>query len=104
MQTYADARIDAAFETGEKEGGYRRAMARVAEALAGRFRESYANPTDVANFLQQAGDLTGAIEWLEKGYEVRDSSMPYLGAPFYDPLRSNPRFQALVRKMNLSIW
>lgn len=103
MKVYGDPRIDAAFEKGEKEGGDRLAMARAAEALATLFRESYANPTDVASLWIGAGDHSQAMDWLEKGYEVRDQSMPCLGLPVFDPLRSNPRFQALVKKMNLPV-
>ena len=40
--------------------------------------------------------------WLERGFEVRDPNMPYISVdPTYDPLRAEPRFQALLRKMNL---
>ena len=42
-----------------------------------------------------------ALEWLERGFEIRDPNMPYLGLPIYDPLRSDPRFQDLLRRMNL---
>ena len=43
-----------------------------------------------------------AMDSLEKAYEERDgyaSSINYIKV--YDPLRDNPRFQALLRKMNL---
>lgn len=41
------------------------------------------------------------MEWLEKGFEVRASGMTYLKVdPLYDPMRSDPRFQALLRRMN----
>ena len=48
-----------------------------------------------------AGDKDRAIDWLEKAYENRNPNMPYIGKPLYDPLRSDPRFQALLRRMNL---
>jgi serine/threonine-protein kinase len=42
-----------------------------------------------------------AIDWLEKAYE---GGSPWLGwlkvEPMFDPLRSDPRFQALYKKMN----
>ena len=42
-----------------------------------------------------------AFEWLEKGYTDRS-----IGAlkvdPAYDPLRSDPRFADLLRRMNLA--
>jgi hypothetical protein len=43
------------------------------------------------------------LDWLEKAYEDYDPSMLYLGLPYYDPLRSYPRFQELLRKMNLPL-
>ena len=50
-----------------------------------------------------AGEDESAIDWLEKAFEEHDASMQYLGLPLYDPLRSNPRFQELPRKMNLPL-
>ena len=76
-------------------------MKRVAEALAARFQESFVLPTDIVNFYVEAGENAKALEWLETAFEVHDPSLPYLGLPFYDPLRSDPRFQDLLRRMNL---
>jgi len=44
-----------------------------------------------------------ALEWLEKAYQDRNGWMPLLQVePRFDPLRSDPRFQVLLRRMNLS--
>jgi hypothetical protein len=45
-----------------------------------------------------------AMDWLEEAYRVRDPNLPgSLVSPIYDPLRSDPRFQDLLRKMNLPV-
>jgi tetratricopeptide (TPR) repeat protein len=99
---YRDRDVEEALNRGGAEGGYPVAMRRAAEALAAHFRKSYVNPTDIANLYLEAGEKAQALEWLEKGVELRDPNMPYLGVPFfYDRLRSDPRFQALLRRMNL---
>jgi len=42
-----------------------------------------------------------AIDWLEKAYNEGSIWLCWLKVdPVYDPLRSNPRFQALYKKMN----
>ena len=42
-----------------------------------------------------------AISWLQKSAEEREGLMPFLNRwPGFDPLRADPRFQALVRRMN----
>jgi len=42
-----------------------------------------------------------AMDWLEKAYNERSVWMGWLKVePIYDPVRSNPRFQALYKKMN----
>jgi serine/threonine protein kinase/Tfp pilus assembly protein PilF len=46
------------------------------------------------------GEKDKAIEWLEKGYEER-SLQGIMVAPGFDPLRSDPRFQDILRRMNL---
>jgi Tfp pilus assembly protein PilF len=48
------------------------------------------------------GDKQHALAWLEKAYEDRDTDILSLNTdPVYDPLRSDPRFQALVRRVGL---
>ncbi|MFN0169034.1 MAG: winged helix-turn-helix domain-containing protein [Bryobacteraceae bacterium] len=48
------------------------------------------------------GNQDQALEWLEKAYEVRDSGLFWLRVmPFYDPLRSNPRFNDMLRRLGL---
>jgi pentatricopeptide repeat protein len=47
------------------------------------------------------GEKDQAFEWLEKAYEVRDLGVTFLKIdPTLDPLRSDPRFQDLLRRMN----
>jgi serine/threonine-protein kinase len=48
------------------------------------------------------GEKEQALDWLEKGYEDRNWWMPWLKVePRFDPLRSEPRFQELVRRVGL---
>ena len=42
-----------------------------------------------------------AFKWLDKAYEQRDFNMVLLEAPRWDPLRSDARFQNLVRRVGL---
>jgi hypothetical protein len=43
-----------------------------------------------------------ALDWLEIACAERDASLILLGAPWFDPLRAEPRFQAVLRKVELS--
>jgi TolB-like protein len=101
----------AAFEEGLSEGGYEGAQRAVADLLAERYglakgvpdagAEQVFLPDSIAWRYCDAGDYQRAIDWLEEAYEVRDPMLPYIGDPGYDPLRSDPRFQELVRRMGL---
>jgi TolB-like protein/DNA-binding winged helix-turn-helix (wHTH) protein/lipoprotein NlpI len=48
------------------------------------------------------GEKDRAFTWLEKAYEKRDFFLPTLAVnPWMDPLRSDPRFQDLIRRVGL---
>jgi hypothetical protein len=46
-----------------------------------------------------------AMDCLEKGYEIHDPNMPYIATKAYplDSLYNNPRFIAILEKMNLPL-
>ncbi|MGH9721026.1 MAG: tetratricopeptide repeat protein, partial [Bryobacteraceae bacterium] len=70
-----------------------------------RHREkwAYVSPVSVAQIYLGLGDHDRAFEWLEKGYRARDATMTALGVePAYDPIRGDPRFRSLVRRLNLN--
>jgi hypothetical protein len=47
-------------------------------------------------------ELDLALEYLEGAFEAGDPWAPHLSwVKLYDPLRDNPRFQAMLKKMNL---
>jgi serine/threonine protein kinase/tetratricopeptide (TPR) repeat protein len=63
-------------------------------------RTTYVHPVLFA-YLQIGLHQTGeAIDWLERGYEDRDPDIAFLKTfPPFDPLRSDTRFRALLRRL-----
>jgi len=99
---YGDPAIEEAFEQGWAAGGYTEAMGRAAAALDERSRTSYINPADIAPFYASAHEYDKALDCLEQAFEIRDPNLPYINLYNNDPLlRSDPRFQDLLRRMNL---
>ena len=60
------------------------------------------NAWGLAEVYTALGEKDEALRWLEAGFELRFSWMPWIGVlrPF-EPLRGEPRFQELRRRMNL---
>ncbi|UCC81898.1 MAG: hypothetical protein JSW46_12915, partial [Gemmatimonadota bacterium] len=91
-----------ALALGYAEGGYRGAMRRLGDTLATLRNVRHVSPLDIAAPYAFAGEDSRALDWLERAFEERRPSMPYLGVyPVLDGLRDEPRFQDLLRRMNL---
>jgi len=64
-------------------------------------RYRYVAPSLFVHAYVGVGDKERALTWLEKAYEERDCELRHLKIdPTLDPLRSEPRFQAILRRMN----
>jgi serine/threonine-protein kinase len=99
------ASVVESMSVGHETGGYSGAVRAGAEALIALLPEGYSLPLDIANFYAMAGDKDRTVEWLEKGYEIRDPNMPYFGGEgiVKSLLRDDPRYQDLLRRMNLPV-
>jgi TolB-like protein/Tfp pilus assembly protein PilF len=76
-----------------------------AEAILKQLQTSkeYVSPGELAILYTALGEQEQAFSSLEKAYAARDLQLQYLRvSPAYDPLRSDPRFQDLLRRVGLA--
>jgi Tfp pilus assembly protein PilF len=82
--------------------GNRREALTMVSQLETEAKHQYVSAHDIALIYLGLGDKTQAINWLEKAYQERSSSLIYLQVdPRFDGLRTDPRFQDLLRRMGL---
>jgi hypothetical protein len=83
---------------------------RVAEArgVLGRLHEiaraAYVPPSSFAWTYYGLGDVDHAFDWMDRAVDGRDYMMiPIQSYPFLDPVRNDPRYLALLKKMNYDV-
>lgn len=75
------------------------ARAALAQLMA-RSEDHYLPPEYVALVHLGLGDREQTLTWLERAYQNRSGSLAFIGIePLLDPLRGDPRFQALQRRV-----
>lgn len=74
------------------------------EVLARLERSAQYNlPTNLGQIHYGLGEIDAAFEYFDRAIEERDQNMmPILSYAHWDPIRSDPRFAQLVRKMKLA--
>jgi TolB-like protein/DNA-binding winged helix-turn-helix (wHTH) protein/cytochrome c-type biogenesis protein CcmH/NrfG len=73
-----------------------------AESVLAKYRATVGDAAayQYATIYAQWGDPAKALQWLETAMRLRDSGLIYLKTdPLLDPLRSEPRFQAIEREL-----
>jgi len=98
-----DGEVVKAFERGQQKAGYVGAMREAAETLAARGRTQYVMAFSVAVLYALAGEKKAAIDWLERAYEQHGALLDSIRiTPEFEELRPDPRFQDLLRRLNLA--
>jgi hypothetical protein len=71
--------------------------------LKDRSKVRYVSPFDLAVIYGGLGDKGRTLEYLEKAYDERSTSLTLLKlSPAFASLRSEPRFAQLVRRVGLT--
>jgi serine/threonine-protein kinase len=75
---------------------------KILESRLAASEKGYVRPYEIAFLYLSLGDKDKAFEWLEKAYDAGDGTiLDLMVDPDYDSIRSDPRYLALLRKMNL---
>jgi tetratricopeptide (TPR) repeat protein len=95
-------RIVEARERGWAEAGWEGSVRAALEVQAELYGRKLYSPLAVAVGFAMLGDVDEAFSWLDRAYEDRDPGILGLKAsPLVDPLRSDPRFDDLVRRIGI---
>jgi TolB-like protein/Flp pilus assembly protein TadD len=111
----AIASLEKAVNLSQGQGSYFQALLGRAYGLAGDKAKAqgildglkalslqrYVSPFDIAVVYAGLGDLPSAFQWFDRAYEERVFRIIELTLPMFDDLRSDPRWQVLVRRIGL---
>ena len=76
---------------------------RILRQIIDQAKAGLRRPYDVADFAVLMGNRSLALDWLEKSYQHHDYWLLFINVnPDYDTIRSDPRFQAIVRRLGVA--
>lgn len=76
---------------------------RILEELHNRAKQEFVSPYHFAYVHAGLGEADAAIDWLERAFEQRSGAIYGIKGSFlFKNLRNHPRFEKLLRRMNLS--
>ncbi len=82
--------------------GRRADALRILDQLNEQSERGYVSPFSIAVVYAGLGEKDRTLAWLEKAYEVRANEMVYIKTELiFDNLRSDPRFQDLLRRIGI---
>lgn len=83
--------------------GRRQQVLEIIRRLRTESSRRWVDPVEVATLYASLGDRDRAIVWLRKAARERSQSLVFLKTnPFLDSMRSDPRFQALLRELGIT--
>jgi tetratricopeptide (TPR) repeat protein len=92
-------KLKAAYATSGSKGYYREELRQLKDTSS----RGYVLPKYLVLTELQLGDTEETFKWLEAAYKDRTEPLVYLKVdPRFDSLRSDPRFEDLLRRVNLA--
>jgi tetratricopeptide (TPR) repeat protein len=97
-----ESEFASALQQGFHSAGWKGALTKGIETRQAQRKIGYSSAYGIAQLYADLGDKDQAFRWLNTAYQERDAGLEGLKTDFsLDPLRSDPRFVELVRKVGL---
>jgi len=97
-----ESNFASAVEKGFHSAGWKGALRKAIEARQAQRKTGYSSAYGIAQLYSELGDKDQGFRWLNSAYQERDYLLQRLKTDFLlDPIRSDPRFAELVRKVGL---
>ena len=97
-----ESNFASALERGFREAGWKGALAKGIEVRQAQRKTGYSSGFVIAAMYADLGDKEQSFRWLNTAYQERDWLLEALNTDFLlDPIRPDPRFAELVRKIGL---
>jgi tetratricopeptide (TPR) repeat protein len=98
----SDSDYAEALEQGFRSGGWQGALSKSIETMKAQRKTGYSSAYNIADAYADLGDKEQAFQWLNTAFQEHDEGLMGLKTDFtLDPIRSDPRFAELVRKVGL---
>jgi tetratricopeptide (TPR) repeat protein len=86
------------------QSGKRAEAVKIRDTLEANMSRRFVCPYEIGTISLLLGNKDDAFRWYNKAIEVRSACMPFIWAdPRLDSVHSDPRYQALVRKLNFPL-
>ena len=73
------------------------------KAIEAMSRQRYVSPADIAMIYAGLGDADRTFDWMEKAYRERTHGVHFIRSPYFDLLRSDPRYADLMKRVGLPV-
>ena len=98
-----ESEFASALEQGFRAAGWKAALIKGIEARQAQRKTGYSSATVIGGLYAELGDKDQAFQWLDTAYRERDYWLIGLRTNFlFDPLRSDPRFAEMTRRVGLN--
>ena len=95
-----DAAMDHFLADVEAAAGNKAEARRIAAKLEEESKHGYVCPYEVAEIYGQLGEKDRAFSWMQRGLQEQCDCLVHLKSePWLDPLRADPRYEALVKRV-----
>jgi eukaryotic-like serine/threonine-protein kinase len=95
--------LAASIEEDLTKSGYNGVLRSWLNGMTQLSKHGYVSSYDIAEIYARMGEKEQTLAWLEKAYDEHESGLVSIAVdPLFDPVRSEARFRALLKRMRLS--